>query len=60
MTVARNDLFIVEQLIRITAKEARYLERTLQRLRSVSIDLAWIESLDINDEHSEMLDCAHH
>ena len=56
MTVARNDLFIVEQLIRITAKEARYLERTLQRLCSISIDLAWIESLDINDEHSEMLD----
>lgn len=43
-------------MVRITEKEARYLERTLQRLRNVNIDLAWVESLDDNDEHSEMLD----
>lgn len=27
MTTAQNSQFIVEQLLRVTAKEARYLER---------------------------------
>ncbi len=56
MTDAQSNLFIAEQLVRITAKEARYLERTVNRLRNVNIDLAWVESLENNDEHSEMLD----
>ena len=56
MTMTQNNLFIVGQLIRVTAKEARYLERTEARLRSLNIDLSWVESLDNNDEHSEMLD----
>lgn len=56
MTAAQNNLFIVEQLVRITAKEVRYLERTVSRLRKMNIDLAWIESLENSDEHSEMLD----
>ena len=56
MTAAQSNLFIAEQLVRITEKEARYLERTVKRLRNLSIDLAWVESLENNDEHSEMLD----
>lgn len=56
MTTIQNNLFIVEQLVRITAKEVRYLERTVNRLQNANIDLAWVESLENNDEHSEMLD----
>lgn len=56
MTSLQNNLFIVTQLIRITEKEARYLGRTTDRLRALTIDLQWVESLDNNDEHSEMLD----
>jgi uncharacterized protein YutE (UPF0331/DUF86 family) len=56
MTTTQNNQFIVEQLIRVTAKEARYLERTASRLRAQNVDLLWVESLENNDEHSEMLD----
>ena len=56
MTSLQNNLFIVTQLIRITEKEACYLGRTADRLRALTIDLQWVESLDNNDEHSEMLD----
>ena len=56
MTSIQNNLFIVSQLIRVTEKEARYLGRTADRLRALTIDLQWIELLDDNDEHSEMLD----
>ena len=56
MTAAQDNLFIVEQLVRITAKEVRYLERIVNRLRKMNIDLAWVESLENSDEHSEMLD----
>jgi len=56
MTMAHNNLFIVSQLIRVTAKEARYLERTAGRLRALNINLSWVESLDNCDENSEMLD----
>lgn len=56
MTTVRDSQLIVEQLIRVTAKEARYLERTADRLRALNIDLPWVESLENSDEHSEMLD----
>lgn len=56
MTMAQNNLFIAGQLIRVTEKEARYLERTADRLRALNIDLAWVASLENSDEHSEMLD----
>jgi hypothetical protein len=56
VTSLQNNLFIVSQLIRVTEKEARYLGRTADRLRALTIDLQWIELLDDNDEHSEMLD----
>ena len=39
-----------------TEKEARYLERTANRLNLLNIDLPWVESLDNNDLNSEMLD----
>lgn len=47
---------MVQQLLRITTKEVQYLERTAKRLRSQTIDLAWVKSLDMQDERSEMLD----
>jgi HPt (histidine-containing phosphotransfer) domain-containing protein len=56
MTTAQNSQFFVGQLIRVTAKEARYLERTADRLRALNIDLSWVESLENSDEYSEMLD----
>ncbi len=56
MTTSKDNQFIVMQLIRVTAKEARYLERTADRLRALNIDLSWVESLENNDDHSEMLD----
>ncbi len=52
MTAAQNNLFIEEQLVRIAKKEVRYLERTVKRLRNLSIDLAWVESLEIIDERN--------
>ena len=56
MTTLRDSQRIVEQLVRVTAKEARYLGRTADRLRALNIDLPWVESLEDSDEHSEMLD----
>ena len=56
MTAAQNNLLIVEQLVRMTAKVVRYLEQVVNRLRKINIDLAWVESLENSDEHSEMLD----
>ena len=47
---------IVEKLIRITSKEARFLLRTAARLEELKIDISWIKSLDESDENSEMLD----
>lgn len=47
---------VVEKLIKITSKEARYLLRTLARLEELKIDISWIKSLDESDENSEMLD----
>jgi hypothetical protein len=56
MTTPQDNQFVVGQLIRITAKEARYLVRTADRLRALKIDLSWVISLENSDEHSEMLD----
>jgi len=47
---------IVEKLIQITSKEARFLLRTAARLEKLKIDISWIKSLDESDENSEMLD----
>ena len=56
MNTAQDSQFMVVQLVRVTEKEARYLERTAARLRSQTPDLAWVKSLEDNDERSEMLD----
>ncbi|MHB8974680.1 MAG: hypothetical protein ACYC3X_29875 [Pirellulaceae bacterium] len=56
MNTTQTNLFIAEQLVRITAKEVRYLERTVNRLQNLPLDLVWVESLENSDEHSEMLD----
>lgn len=56
MNTAQDNQFMVAQLLRVTEKEARYLERTAARLRVQTIDLDWAESLENNDARSEMLD----
>ncbi len=56
MSSIDDRLFIVAQLVKVTEKEARYLERTANRLSLLNIDLPWVESLDNNDLNSEMLD----
>ena len=56
MKTAQDSQVMVQQLLRITAKEVRYLERTAARLRSQNIDIAWVKSLDDQDDRSEMLD----
>ena len=56
MNTPQDSSFMVAQLVRITEKEVHYLERTATRLRSQNLDLAWAESLENNDERSEMLD----
>jgi hypothetical protein len=47
---------IVEQLIQITSKGARYLLRTAARLDALTIDISWVKLLDESDENSEILD----
>jgi len=39
MTKLQDQQIILAQLIRVTAKEARYLKRTADRLRSLDIDI---------------------
>jgi hypothetical protein len=56
MTMRQNNQFVAAQLIKVAAKEAHYLERTAARLSALKIDLAWVKSLESNDEHGEMLD----
>lgn len=56
MKMDAGDLFVVAQLIRITQKEVRYLVRTAERLKQQAPDLAWVRSLQDNDERGEMLD----
>lgn len=48
--------FVVAQLIAVTAKEARHLQVTADRIRALAPDVAWIESLETNVEGGEMLD----
>ena len=56
MSGIQDRLFLITQLIKVTEKEARYLTRTANRLNELNINLSWVESLDNNDLHSEMLD----
>jgi hypothetical protein len=52
----QDRLFLVTQLVKVTEKEVRYLARTANRLNVLNLDLTWVESLDNDDLHSEMLD----
>ena len=56
MSSIQDRLFLITQLVKVTEKEARYLTRTANRLNELNINLSWVESLDNNDLHSEMLD----
>ncbi len=56
MSSIQDRLFLITQLVKVTQKEARYLTRTANRLNELNINLSWVESLDNNDLHSEMLD----
>ncbi len=56
MKVSAENLFVLDQLIRITQKEARHLIRTADRLKQQNPDLAWVCSLEHSDERGEMLD----
>lgn len=56
MTCDHFDPRVLLQLVRVTDKEASYLARTTSRLQAQAIDLAWVQSLEVNDERSEMLD----
>ena len=56
MSGIQDRLFLITQLIKVTEKEVRYLTRTANRLNELNINLSWVESLDNNDLHSEMLD----
>ena len=56
MSSIQDRLFLITQLVKVTEKESRYLTRTANRLNELNINLSWVESLDNNDLHSEMLD----
>lgn len=51
-----EQFFLAEELLRITAKEVHYLERTRNRLISHQINLEWVNSLVNSDAHSDILD----
>ena len=56
MTSPDNNAFIIERLLDITGKEVMYFQQSKIRVINSNIDIEWIEALDQNPEHSEMLD----
>jgi uncharacterized protein YutE (UPF0331/DUF86 family) len=56
MTSPDNNTFIIERLLEITDKEVIYFQQSKIRVISSNIDIKWIEALDQNPQHSEMLD----
>jgi len=56
MTSPDNNTFIIERLLEITKKEVFYFQQSKIRVINSNIDTKWIEVLDQNPEHSEMLD----
>jgi len=56
MTSPDNNTFIIERLLEITEKEVFYFQQSKIRVINSNIDTKWIEVLDQNPEHSEMLD----
>ena len=51
-----EQFFLAVELLRITAKEVHYLERTRNRLISHQINLEWVNSLANSDAHSDILE----
>jgi len=56
MTSPDNNTFIIERLLEITEKEVFYFQQSKIRVINSNIDTKWIEVLDQNPQHSEMLD----
>jgi uncharacterized protein YutE (UPF0331/DUF86 family) len=56
MKTNADTFFILDQLIRLTDKESQHLLRTTERLKRLKPDLEWVQTLENNDVHSEMLD----
>ncbi len=56
MTSPDNNAFIIERLLDITGKEVMYFQQSKTRVINSNIDLEWIEALEQNPQHSEMLD----
>ena len=56
MTPPDNNTFIIEKLLDITGKEVMYFQQSKIRIINSDIDIKWIEALDQNPHHSEMLD----
>ena len=56
MTSPDNNTFIIERLLEITEKEVFYFQQSKIRVINSNIDTKWIEVLDQNPEHSEMLE----
>jgi hypothetical protein len=56
MRKLEEQFFLAEELLRITAKEVHYLERTRIRLISHQINLDWVYSLANSDAYSDILD----
>ena len=56
MTSPDNNTFIIERLLEITEKEVFYFQQSKIRVIHLNIDIEWIEALDQNPEHSELLD----
>lgn len=47
---------ILQRLLRIVGKETHYLNRTTQKLQKLTLNLAWINSLEDDDANNELLD----
>jgi len=56
MTSPDNNAFIIERLLDITGKEVMYFQQSKIRVIHSNIDIEWIEALEQNPQHSEMLD----
>ena len=56
MKICAETWLVLTRLARITERENHHLQRTAERLEAQAPDLAWVSSLEGNDERGEMLD----
>ena len=54
--VLQDRWFVVKQLLLLTEKEVKHLNITSNRIKALEPNLSWVETLENNIEHSEMLD----